>query len=164
MASTSASTPIEKAPAIAPPPAAPTRRLGRGLSSLLGTPVKVEVPAAAPSASSISAAPSVPAKSAQPDAQSFPSHRVQGAKAEPSRTSPTEQPRAATSHPADDADTTGARIVLIPVDQVVPNRHQPRRSFDEAGLNELAASIRAAGVVRLELHTGLVAVTWQATR
>jgi len=36
----------------------------------------------------------------------------------------------------------------LPVDQLRPNRWQPRRQFDEDGLEELAASIRAQGVVQ----------------
>lgn len=36
----------------------------------------------------------------------------------------------------------------IPLDQIVPNPHQPRVTFDEATLTELAASIRADGVVQ----------------
>lgn len=39
-------------------------------------------------------------------------------------------------------------VVMIPVDQVVANRFQPRRVFEDAALGELAASIRAAGVVQ----------------
>jgi ParB family chromosome partitioning protein len=36
----------------------------------------------------------------------------------------------------------------LPVDQLRPNRWQPRSVFDEEGLEELAASIRAQGVVQ----------------
>jgi len=36
----------------------------------------------------------------------------------------------------------------LPVAQLHPNRFQPRVSFDEAGLEELAASIRAQGVIQ----------------
>ena len=34
-------------------------------------------------------------------------------------------------------------VKLVPIRLIDPNRDQPRRSFDEAALNELAASIRA---------------------
>ena len=37
---------------------------------------------------------------------------------------------------------------LLPLGQVVPNPHQPRRHFDQAALDELAASIRARGVLQ----------------
>jgi ParB family chromosome partitioning protein len=36
----------------------------------------------------------------------------------------------------------------IPLAQIVPNPHQPRRDFDSAGLNDLAASIRATGIIQ----------------
>lgn len=36
----------------------------------------------------------------------------------------------------------------LPVDRLRPNRRQPRSRFDEAGLDELAESIRAQGVVQ----------------
>ena len=39
-------------------------------------------------------------------------------------------------------------VRMLPIRLIDPNRDQPRRSFDEAGLNELAASIRAVGVIQ----------------
>ncbi|MDX1630309.1 MAG: ParB/RepB/Spo0J family partition protein [Thermoanaerobaculia bacterium] len=36
----------------------------------------------------------------------------------------------------------------LPVEELEPNRHQPRRGFDEAALEELADSIRAQGLVQ----------------
>ena len=36
----------------------------------------------------------------------------------------------------------------LPIDQLRPNRWQPRTEFNEEGLEELAASIRAQGVVQ----------------
>src|SRR2546429_7302064 len=42
--------------------------------------------------------------------------------------------------------STGAREVEI--GHLVPNRFQPRRDFSEAGLAELAASIREQGIVQ----------------
>ena len=43
----------------------------------------------------------------------------------------------------------GSDVVrMLPIHLVDPNREQPRRSFDEAALNELAASIRAVGVLQ----------------
>ena len=41
---------------------------------------------------------------------------------------------------------SGAREVEI--GRLVPNRYQPRRDFSEAGLADLAASIREQGVVQ----------------
>jgi ParB family transcriptional regulator, chromosome partitioning protein len=40
------------------------------------------------------------------------------------------------------------RVQRIDVDRLYPGRHQPRRAFDEAALRELAASIRAEGVLQ----------------
>ncbi|MDM7255643.1 MAG: ParB/RepB/Spo0J family partition protein [Paracoccus sp. (in: a-proteobacteria)] len=37
---------------------------------------------------------------------------------------------------------------LIPIEQITPNPNQPRRSFDPEALNELAASLRARGVLQ----------------
>ena len=39
-------------------------------------------------------------------------------------------------------------VRLLPIGQIDPNRDQPRRSFDEAALKELAASIQAVGVLQ----------------
>jgi len=36
----------------------------------------------------------------------------------------------------------------IDIDRIVPNAQQPRKNFDEVGLNELADSIRAHGVIQ----------------
>jgi ParB family chromosome partitioning protein len=42
----------------------------------------------------------------------------------------------------------GALLRDVPVAAVVPNRHQPRKSFDDASLTELAASIGELGVLQ----------------
>ena len=43
----------------------------------------------------------------------------------------------------------GAEAVrMLPIGQIDPNRDQPRRSFDEEALKELAASIQAVGVLQ----------------
>ena len=39
-------------------------------------------------------------------------------------------------------------VRMLPIRLIDPNRDQPRRSFDETALNELAASIRAVGVIQ----------------
>ena len=57
---------------------------------------------------------------------------------------PAEPPVAADDRPA--APTSPARTV--PIDRIRPNPDQPRRSFDEKELNELAASIRERGVIQ----------------
>lgn len=40
------------------------------------------------------------------------------------------------------------RVLFIPVDSIVPNPNQPRKTFDETGLEELAASIAEHGVLQ----------------
>ncbi len=42
----------------------------------------------------------------------------------------------------------GAGIHLIPLAEIVPNRNQPRKSFDRSGLEELARSIQENGVIQ----------------
>jgi ParB family chromosome partitioning protein len=50
--------------------------------------------------------------------------------------------------------TTGTPAVVdVPLARVAPNPHQPRRRMDEAGLEELAASIREHGVLQPVLVT-----------
>jgi ParB family chromosome partitioning protein len=46
-----------------------------------------------------------------------------------------------------------AAVVDVPLARIVPNPHQPRRHMDEAGLEELAASIREHGVLQPVLVT-----------
>lgn len=46
----------------------------------------------------------------------------------------------------DEAPAPGLRTA--PIDALLPNRFQPRSNFDESGLEELAESIRAQGVVQ----------------
>lgn len=40
------------------------------------------------------------------------------------------------------------KIVKVPVDQIYPNPFQPRKTFDEVALNDLAASIQLYGVLQ----------------
>jgi ParB family chromosome partitioning protein len=49
--------------------------------------------------------------------------------------------------------TGSAAIVEVPLSRVVPNPYQPRRHMDDAGLQELAASIREHGVLQPVLVT-----------
>ena len=39
------------------------------------------------------------------------------------------------------------RVQYIPLGRIRPNPQQPRHSFDEEGLAELAASIRSCGIL-----------------
>ena len=40
------------------------------------------------------------------------------------------------------------QLIEIEIERILPNAHQPRKSFDEESLNELASSIRTHGVVQ----------------
>ncbi|MEC9373735.1 MAG: ParB N-terminal domain-containing protein, partial [Planctomycetota bacterium] len=91
------------------------RRLGRGLSSLIGESQPVAV---------------TPPES--PDSESPP----------PTEGSPT-QGRGANA-PYEDAE--GLRRLKL--DEIIPNRRQPRQRFDDAALKALADSIRTAGVMQ----------------
>ena len=42
----------------------------------------------------------------------------------------------------------GNYILDLPVDEILPNPHQPRRQFDETSIAELGASIKATGLVQ----------------
>lgn len=42
----------------------------------------------------------------------------------------------------------GAQIVWLPAADILPNPMQPRKDFDDAGLRELSASIRAHGILQ----------------
>ena len=40
------------------------------------------------------------------------------------------------------------KVVKVPIGQIFPNPYQPRKSFDEAALEELSASIAQYGVLQ----------------
>ena len=54
---------------------------------------------------------------------------------------------AAQTNPLMSQAETGDAVVSIRLGDIDPNRDQPRRRFDEEALEELAASIRAVGVL-----------------
>ena len=118
------------------------RGLGRGLSALLGEPVRTETPANAP------------AFNAQPQPQAQQPAPQQRAPIEPPRnvfelpttSAPAQQTPPAAAKPATNAADASHRS--IPIDLVQRNPGQPRKHFDEAELNELASSIRSHGVLQ----------------
>lgn len=101
-------------------PAGKGRRLGRGLSSLIGTPIEVPLtpPATGPAASFGS----------------------RGVGVDGAETRPAQAP--APSEPA------GQRVLYIGLADIAPGRYQPRKNFDPIALGELAASLKTAGVVQ----------------
>src|ERR1700756_5628298 len=42
----------------------------------------------------------------------------------------------------------GEKLIEIDIFRIYPNRYQPRQAFDDAGLQELAASIWAQGILQ----------------
>ena len=57
-------------------------------------------------------------------------------------------PKAAAEAPALQAAMPGDQLRTLPVDAMVPGKFQPRRTMDDAKLEELASSIRAQGVIQ----------------
>jgi len=47
-----------------------------------------------------------------------------------------------------EAETADDGVVMLKISQVEPNREQPRKEFQEDGLNELAASIKQYGIIQ----------------
>lgn len=96
-------------------------RLGRGLSSLLSVgnlPVEAEVPAPAKQTAP-APGPSAPAAADRPDPA-----------------------------PAAPVAPTDGSTLQVPVEAVVPNPHQPRKQMNEASVAELAASLKATGLIQ----------------
>ncbi|HSP14945.1 MAG TPA: ParB/RepB/Spo0J family partition protein [Thermoanaerobaculia bacterium] len=48
----------------------------------------------------------------------------------------------------DAAPLSGGGLLQVPLDQISPNRYQPRKNFDESSLDELARSVREHGIVQ----------------
>lgn len=65
----------------------------------------------------------------------------------PATDTPSNAPSAAPSDTSA-APFPGIRVAEIPLTSVVPNPHQPRRHFNEASLNELAASLKSTGMIQ----------------
>ncbi len=103
--------------------ASPTgrKRLGRGLTSLMSSSVPVSVP---------------PADSRVDDT---PASAAKGRATDPTKAPPEPPPSGA------DSDTG---ILMLPLDEIERNPDQPRQDFDEKTLQELAASIRTAGLMQ----------------
>jgi len=123
------------------------RGLGRGLSALLGEPVRTDTPTPAN-------APAWPATNETRPAPVEPPRNVfelPVTNAQPQSPAPTPAPvapvAAAPAAPAQAAASTdGPRS--LPIDLVQRNPQQPRRTFDEGELNELSNSIRTHGVLQ----------------
>jgi ParB family chromosome partitioning protein len=58
------------------------------------------------------------------------------------------EPARAPAAPEAEAPTTQRGLRRVPIDRIAPNPDQPRRTFAEGALEELAASIREKGVIQ----------------
>lgn len=117
------------------------RGLGRGLSALLGEPVKTETPTPA----------NAPAWAApQPEPQRAPIEPPRNVFELPTANTqqqpPAPAPRPAAPPQPATAASDGPRS--LPIDLVQRNPGQPRKHFDEGELTELANSIRTHGVLQ----------------
>ena len=114
------------------------RGLGRGLSALLGEPVKTEAPKPATPAATEPLRPIEPPRNVfeLPVTTVAPQPQAQ----------PAPKPAATPAAPTQAAANDGPRTV--PIDLVQRNPQQPRRHFDESDLSELAGSIKTHGVLQ----------------
>ncbi|MDQ3441533.1 MAG: ParB/RepB/Spo0J family partition protein [Planctomycetota bacterium] len=61
---------------------------------------------------------------------------------------PLDAPPGTTTRPSGTPTMLGLRPTELPLTSIVPNPHQPRRAFNDAGLAELAASMKSNGVIQ----------------
>ena len=112
-----------------------TPRLGRGLSSLMGTPVAIQP-----------AAPTTASPEATETTSHSPEPRTRNTNA---ATASTPGALGATATATTPSPEDNRHLVHhLPLEKVVPNRHQPREHFDNDALNQLAASIKAEGIMQ----------------
>ena len=115
------------------------KRLGRGLSSLMGEPVKVsvdEVLPPSPRQESFGVGQRVEADQTDSAESRDPIRRSNG-------------PDSVFDEESEDASgEAGDRIRFIRLDEIIPNLHQPRQHANEENLKALTDSIRTAGVMQ----------------
>jgi ParB family chromosome partitioning protein len=129
------------------------KRLGRGLSALLGEPVAIHLPPPGETSAANAAAPSAPSSTPAPHIEVKPRPLATVAASAPTWSNPGADQASSVAHAPTRASSVATRdehgqVVMIDVDSIEAGRFQPRKTFDEAQLNELAASIKSAGVVQ----------------
>jgi len=129
------------------------KKLGRGLSALLGSPVQIRIPPAQPVASgmAVSAEDTTTPRSMQEQvpvaqgAQKLPAGPVFNGP--PAGEGSASRPTQAQSEDEKGAPTPQG-IVEIHVEHIKPNQRQPRTDFHEESIRGLASSIRQAGLMQ----------------
>lgn len=121
------------------------RRLGKGLSGLMGDPVPVEPPPTDATAST-----QAPEAASSNDASVEPD--LTAATRTDSRTD-TVTVHGASAHSKTESATSDdlsdvQSVIHLPVGSIIPNRFQPREQFDDDRLSELARSIARDGVMQ----------------
>jgi ParB family transcriptional regulator, chromosome partitioning protein len=114
------------------------RRLGRGLSALLGEPVAIQ-------ANNLPVSGSIGSKAESSLSSSVARANNSGV---PLSGAASKAQSAEERSARADEETGINRVVQVPLDAAEPNQFQPRRTFNQTQLSELAASIRSAGVVQ----------------
>jgi len=131
------------------------RKLGRGLSALLGAPVQIRAEQDAqsqertpPTSAAVQTDPMSMQEAIAPKAPVQAPPYVPRGPMNPSvpATTSTNPPKQAVGDPEAPAGAPSLRE--IPVEQIVPNRRQPRTDFDDTTIQSLAASIRQAGLMQ----------------
>lgn len=124
----------------------PVRKLGRGLSALLGSPVQIQVPGPVVVPGPTAARASILTVGTSATAPATPKASPSTAPASTSGAM-VEATEAGTDGTASSSpESSFARD--IHVEQVYPNRRQPRTDFSEEALQSLAASIKQAGLMQ----------------
>ena len=130
------------------------RKLGRGLSALLGTPVTIRVDPVEDE--------KIAAESTDDDVVRSSISMQEQVPVRPKRVSLTEAMRSLGISPAEPSSRlstpkesgVGSQehhsggLLDLPVEQIVPNPRQPRTDFDQTAITALAASIRQAGLMQ----------------
>lgn len=124
--------------------AAPKSRLGRGLESLISGGFRPAEASPAPETAKKAAHAKAPAR------KSAPKKKTAGKKAPASKPpavkkAPAPAPTPPPEPPQDEWIREG--LAEIPLAKIEPNPHQPRKSFHDESLRELAESIRSEGLL-----------------
>lgn len=125
------------------------RRLGRGLQSLISSPVEVPIPVQDDPAPARSSSPRTTSDAGTAtSAETRESTATRPAEGRPPAPESESASRAAGSDKLSTSEEPRDLVTAIELDRLIPNRHQPRRDFDDDALDRLGASIRSAGVMQ----------------